>query len=242
MENSVINPAAGSNKRKMILIGLGTTATGLLGYFGWRWWQKRKQKRQEDDASGDDNTDSGTSFLPAASSPSSSGGSKRNDDFPLAKGSKGEKVKSLQRALLAKYGKSILPKYGADGDFGSEMIAALKKLNLADSIDESTYNVLTSGNAIDAKDVAMRLYKAATSKNLEQALFTLRGMKSASDYDAVNTVFKNYFFGVVRKTLVNGLLDSFPDENQKQQIRLEFTRMGLRYDGKTWSLAGIEAT
>jgi hypothetical protein len=39
---------------------------------------------------------------------------------------------------------------------------------------------------------------------------------------------------------VNGLLGSFTDENQKQQIRLEFTRMGLKYDGSKWSLSGLD--
>jgi hypothetical protein len=31
------------------------------------------------------------------------------------------------QSLIAKYGKSILPKYGADGDFGTEAANALKK-------------------------------------------------------------------------------------------------------------------
>ena len=45
--------------------------------------------------------------------------------FPLKKGSKGNAVKSLQQLLL-KIDSKILPKYGADGDFGSETEAALK--------------------------------------------------------------------------------------------------------------------
>lgn len=45
---------------------------------------------------------------------------------PLKKGSKGNAVKSLQQLLL-KIDSKILPKYGADGDFGSETEAAVLK-------------------------------------------------------------------------------------------------------------------
>ncbi len=50
--------------------------------------------------------------------------------FPLKKGSKGEMAKALQLALMDKYGAGILPRYGADGDFGSETVNALKKIGL----------------------------------------------------------------------------------------------------------------
>lgn len=53
-----------------------------------------------------------------------SGGS-RNDTFPLKKGSYGNNVRRLQTALK-KINPSALPKYGVDGDFGSETEAALK--------------------------------------------------------------------------------------------------------------------
>ena len=53
-----------------------------------------------------------------------SGGS-RNDSFPLKKGSYGNNVRRLQTALK-KINPAALPKYGVDGDFGSETEAALK--------------------------------------------------------------------------------------------------------------------
>jgi hypothetical protein len=43
----------------------------------------------------------------------------------------------LQEALIAKYGKQILPRYGADGDFGSEMAAALKKLKFPQQLNKA---------------------------------------------------------------------------------------------------------
>lgn len=48
--------------------------------------------------------------------------------FPLKKGSKGSLVKQLQTALIAAYGTSILPKYGADGDWGTETDTAMQKM------------------------------------------------------------------------------------------------------------------
>lgn len=223
-------------KKRIILLGLGTAAAGILGYFGWQWWKQRKERK---DQQGDSTASFSTSTPPSASSFLPSPAPKRNDDFPLRKGSKGAKVKALQEALLAKYGKSILPRYGADGDFGNETLAALKRVGLPESVEESTFNVLTKGNAIDPKAVALSLFKAAVSKNLNQVLFTLRGMKSTDDYSAVSQAFQLFRIAGVRKTLVNGLLDSFTDESQKQKIRLEFSRMGLKYDGSKWSLSGL---
>ena len=64
--------------------------------------------------------------------------------FPLKKGSKGSAVTSLQNLIL-KYDKSLLPKYGADGDFGSETEAAVQKLLNKKSIDsQSDLNILTN--------------------------------------------------------------------------------------------------
>lgn len=48
-----------------------------------------------------------------------------SSDFPLKKGSKGSNVIRLQTALT-KLNASALPRYGVDGDFGSETEAALK--------------------------------------------------------------------------------------------------------------------
>ena len=47
--------------------------------------------------------------------------------FPLSRGSKGEKVKELQRAIMA-YDPALLPKFKDDGDYGSETEAAVQKL------------------------------------------------------------------------------------------------------------------
>lgn len=61
-------------------------------------------------------------------------------DFPIKKGNKGDKVRELQTILVG-INPSSLPKYGVDGDFGSETESALfKYLNkkTVDSQDDMT--------------------------------------------------------------------------------------------------------
>ena len=65
-------------------------------------------------------------------------------------------------------------------------------------------------------------------------------MNTKEEYAAVSEKFKSYRINGVRQTLVNGLLNSFTDETQKQKIRMEFLRIGLQYDGSKWSLSGFD--
>jgi hypothetical protein len=60
------------------------------------------------------------------------------DSYPLKKGSKGANVESLQKLLL-KIDSTLLPKFGADGDFGSETEAAVKKLLNKVTVDGNDY-------------------------------------------------------------------------------------------------------
>lgn len=226
---------AKNKKKKFILIGLGMAATGVLGFFGWQYWKNRKKKKEEESETDNFQLPPPKNiFIPNNSQQS------RNDDFPLKKGSKGTKVKALQDALIAKYGSGILPRYGADGDFGSETVAALKKSNFPEVIDESTFNVIAQSSFVDAGELAKSLYKNAVNKNLSGIIASLKKMKSKSDYSSVSKEFKKLTLRGVSQTLVNGLLGSFSNENQKQQIRLEFSRMGLKYDGNKWSLSGLD--
>jgi hypothetical protein len=60
-----------------------------------------------------------------------------NDKFPLQKGSNGDKVKELQNAIMVKNA-NLLPKFGADGDFGSETEAAVVKLLNKKTVDSQS--------------------------------------------------------------------------------------------------------
>jgi hypothetical protein len=238
MEQTIQQAAQPKSKgKKILLIGLSLAATGTLGYFGYQWWRGRKEKAAETESTDLDlSPPTTTSFSIPSGSPA------RNDEFPLHKGSKGLRVKQLQEALIEKHGKVIMPKYGADGDFGSETVAALAKLNYPSSIDQNTFNMIVQAGGLNSKTVAKELYDGAIKKDISATIKALQKLKSKEDYTSVSEVFKtDYRINGVRQTLVNGLLNSFTDEQHKQSIRLQFTRMGLNYDGSTWSLSGFES-
>lgn len=242
MKKKVIAPVT-DKKKKALMLGLGIAAAGAISYFGWQYWKKRKASSQ--DVVMDDNIPD----VPATPNPRKktvSPTTTRNDNFPLKKGSKGANVKTLQEALIAKYGKSILPRYGADGDFGSELVAALKKVGLPEQVNQSTLNVLNpgsgGGSSFDPKKAAMDIYQAASRKDFKKTIDLLKTLKNTDDYKQVGETFKNYRIGGgVRQTLVSGLLNTFTQVAQKDQLRMEFLRMGLNYDGNQWSLSGIDS-
>lgn len=106
------------NKGKTIFgILVGLVALGGA-YYLYRRYKMGKEK--ETDMAG----------IPTTTTISSGGSSApRNDKFPIAKGSQGDLVKKLQNALIKTYGAGCLPKFGADGKWGNETEACLKKHN-----------------------------------------------------------------------------------------------------------------
>lgn len=237
-------------KKKIIVTTLAVGATGILGYFGWQYFKKKRAAKTNDiDAllnkinhpiitesivntpkkTTSKRTYPGTSVI------------ERNDDFPLKKGSKGEKVQKLQEALMKKYGTQTLPKYGADGDFGTEMLNALKKLGLPTTITQSTFHVITQGiPSASTTSVGKELYSAVIAKAFNRTIALLQKLKSVEDYTKANEQFKQNRINGVRQTIVNGLLNIFSAESQKQKIKFEFLRIGLQFDGSKWSLSGID--
>lgn len=248
------------HKKKIVLTTLAVSAAGILGYFGWQYFKKQRDKK-----SGNIDEILKSKINPiepyhppivdtpvwtkpkikprpkpiVVDIPNYEDIPKASDGFPLKRGSKGDKVKALQEALIEKFGKTIMPRYGADGFFGAEMIAALKKLKLPASINETTYNVLVQGHVSSKTTSAQKLYEAATKSDFKTALALLKTIKSKDEYQQVGKEFKNYRINGVRQTLVNGMLNSFTKDEQKQSIRFEFIRMGLQYDGNKWSLSGL---
>lgn len=245
-------PKTKNEKKKLLLTTLAVGASGILGYFGWQYFKKKK-------AAGNSNSHSEIDALiksmdqPIVLTPEpprrkvsakttayrTTAPSEPSDEFPLKKGSKGEGVRRLQEALIAKYGKSVLPKWGADGDFGSELSAALKKLGLPATITESTFNVIAQGTTVNLSAIGKDLYSATVARDYNKAIALLKKLRSVDDYNAANTVFKQERINGVRQTLVNGLLSVFSIEAQKQAIKFQFLRMGLQFDGAKWSLSGI---
>ncbi len=238
-------------KKQIVVTTLAIGATGILGYFGWQYFKKNRQSKSNnsDIEALIKNLDQPIVLTPNPPSLKVRKGTatynpapaiERTDDFPLTKGSRGEKVRRLQEAIIAKYGKQTLPKHGVDGDFGSEMVAALKKLGLPVSITESTLNVIAQGTAVNPAALGKDLFSAALAKDYNRSVSLLKKMKSVDDYTAANNVFKEQRIGGVRQTIVNGLLNAFSTETQKQAIKFEFLRMGLQFDGTKWSLSGFD--
>lgn len=131
------------NKRKVILIGLGVLGTGVAGFFGWHYWRNRKKANQEDDSTAI--TNSSNAMTTTTNTNTSSA---RNDEFPLKKGSKGNRVTQLQNAIVKKFGASALPKYGVDGMFGNEVAAALVRAKMPTTIDQATYTKLVGASGL----------------------------------------------------------------------------------------------
>lgn len=250
-----------SSAQKIILTTLTIGAAGVVGYLGLQFWRKHKASKAADLDSELDKvtpTVKEPKLPPVITKPdpppynppkntdthtgSSNGGSSRNDDFPLKKGSKGEMVRQMQQALISKYGSSILPKYGADGDFGSETLNALKKKGLPTVVTESAFNVLTQGESGGSGNygLAEQLHKAAESRSFSSVISLLKKIGSKDQYQQVSNSFMQLRLNGVRQTLVNGMLSSFTDEGQKQQIRMEFIRMGLQYRNNKFSLSGFD--
>lgn len=231
-----------SGSKKWLLLGLSVAATGALSYFGFRYWKKNKQSSEDTNTDiPESNQESQSTYSPPKTKPKKHTVASAKDTFPLQKGSKGANVKAFQEALIAKYGKAILPKYGADSDFGSEMLTALKKVGLPETINETTFLLIVKGAGIDHNSVAKELYNSALTKNFNKAIGLLKTIRNAEDYKTVSDTFVNYRIGGVRQTLVNGMLNSFSDAKQKDTIRLVFSNMGLKYDGNKWSLSGIDS-
>ena len=242
-------------KRKIIIASIAVGATGILGYFGWQYLKKRNQAKKNGDLDEVVKTTISTTtpvynpapvytrpkktVTPATTYITPKTAIDKNN-FPLQKGSKGSNVKLLQEALIAKYGKAFLPRYGADGDFGSETVNALKKAGLPATINESTYNVLTQTVKVDKTSIGKDLYKAAVAKNYTKVLSLLKQMQSTEDYSTANEIFKEDRINGVRQTIVNGLLNIFTTTSQKEAIKFEFLRMGLQFDGNKWSLSGFD--
>ena len=250
-------------KKKIVLTTLAVGAAGILGYFGWQYYKKKKEKNNEaPDVSFKRKTVqpdlpvyNDTPVFKPVYNPAPKPRTKRQpvynypetdvptskDGFPLRRGSKGDKVKALQEVLITKHGRQIMPRYGADGDFGSELAMALKKLKMPVVIDESTYNVLVQGHKVTSTSLAKQIFASTSKNDFSKTVKLLKQLNTKEEYKQTSAEFKNYRLnGGVRQTLVNGVLNSFTKDEQKQAIRFEFLRMGLQFDGSKWSLGGFD--
>ena len=235
------------NKKKgkylLVGIGLGTIALVGLGYWYFRWRKGAVVEDPEKDLFHNlskGNEQSTPELIPAT-----------NNGFPLKQGSRGALVKQVQEVLMNVYGKNILPKYGADGIFGKELVEALKSKGFPVIIDLVAFTKIVSSKNDSATvntssdnkqtiiDIAKKIWYNTSIKNLNGLLSELKRIKTTEEYKTVNELFKKVRLNGVRQTIVNAALSVFDDETSKQLIRNEFTRIGLKYNGEKWSLSGM---
>lgn len=125
--------------------------------------------------------------------------------FPIKKGSKGDKVLNLQKQLIAAYGASVLPKYGADGDWGSEMDAAMKAkvgvivINSQSQYDSIVKSIKDSATKSAMKQRAQTIYEDFWKSGSTLQLMTLQSVRprqvAVDNYNSYSYTGKALSFG-----------------------------------------------
>lgn len=249
-----------SKKKLYILLGAGAGLLGLTALGIW-WYksQKREGAQNEDDLlfkltdkKEEASQEPGDAPRPAKAP------AKEKTTFPLKKGDRGAFVKTLQEELIKKYGPQIFSGRKATGFYGDETARILKEKGYPAVIDKAAFEKIVSGggrpdttNSVPPQEkksvtveqavpIATNIWKSATLRKLPDMIAELRKLNSPQDYTTVNNLFLTIRTRGVRQTIVNAALSSFSDDDTaRQMIVQEFLRMGLKYDGKKWSLAGV---
>ena len=233
----------GVKPAKVFVYALAIAALGGGGFLVYDRIKKKRQAPQTVPPANSADTIIINNSLPVSYSGSSSSGSRLisgGDSFPLKRGSKGQRVATLQQALSR-----TTPSIAIDGQFGPQTASALKSAGYPAIVDEPLFNEITSGRTammlvFNPSGIASALYRSSQAKDLARTLSSLKQIKSVSDYASVNEYYKKQTF--ISRTIVTDLLEyAFKyDESAKAQIKNEFLRMGLKVSASgTWSLQGI---
>ncbi len=183
-------PSTNNNrKRKWIFLGLGLLSAGL-SLFGYNYWKKNKQKTSPEENAPDfkaekpkssksstpkknSSTKAKQAGPPPKSTTSPKPGTKPQNSnsqakpFPLKMGDKNSWVKYFQLGLIKRYGKSILPKFGADGSFGNELANAIRKIQKLSpsspvSITEKLYKSIVATKVLSGVEPSLIITRMAT--------------------------------------------------------------------------------
>lgn len=244
-----------NKKPAMLWLGLGTLALGGLTFFGIKLFKKNKTKTNEDNLETNSELDVTTTNQTTTKPPVHSHVHSVYvaPAFPLKMGTKSDNVLRLQRALIKSYGAGILKKFGADGQFGSELATALKSKGYSIPISEADYNKITEEKktetpkieapktptplvSFDAAATAKNLYAMLSVKDFDSSITLLKGIKNTMDYSLVSEQLKLFRINGVHQTLVNAMLTTFTERTQKSKIQEVFKTMGLKYNGTKWYL------
>lgn len=127
--------------------------------------------------------------------------------FPLKRGSRGAFVKKMQQWMIDNKGTAAtLPKYGADGIFGSETEAAVKKFLSQDGIvTQQKYNTLFQSSAA----TAVTADKVSTTDLLGKTAYAI-----ANGVDVYNNASYSSIYKTAKKDEWIGTISNFtPDSN-----------------------------
>lgn len=140
-----VNTQRSSGKRKVmfVLIGLGVVGIAGTAYYFYNRNRYGQSGSLEDFLTAQEQTSLPLlpDFTQSNNSPQTQSSGKENGTgvFPIKKGSKGKLVKLIQLALIKKHGKEVLPKWGADGQWGQETTNALIANGYPTEIDRNTF-------------------------------------------------------------------------------------------------------
>jgi hypothetical protein len=170
--------SSGDQKKKYFLYALGIGVVGGGVYFASKYFQ---DKASQDQPQIENNNNI---YLTQGNSGSSA--SARNDNFPLKKGSKGQRVTQLQQAIAKKIGLDKMNFYGGiDGDFGSKTQQALITAGFPTVIDEAAFSKIISGTGTSA---ISRVASAGATK-LQSGAESMSGIRIYKD---LVTIAKTY--------------------------------------------------
>lgn len=282
-KNTTSNNSTGGPQEKKGL-GLGFWIVGGLLFAGavtggvilWT----RSKKKKSSGGSGDsadfpekDTTNTSNKKPRTGGGGSSGGGSTSRPrsrptgegSFPLRKGSKGTRVGRIQRALMAKFGRGILPKYKDDNDWGTETENAIRSAGWPSVITEKIYSDFfgdtsgagpaTSGGSSSSggggqkssgpsvitnhHGEAWNLFQAAKKGDWTKANSILSRMRNVEDYKKFRASFRQWKFnGLVSFSPLNAMFHVF-GSSRRSELTRHFSRMGLVIRDGKWSLSGL---
>lgn len=238
-----------------VIIAVSTLGLGAIGFLVWKFVKESKLPNKSDMKEAGSANELPFDVPEVKVAPKQISTVKSSSTFPLKMGSRGQLVKDIQNALIKKYGASVLPKYGADGDYGMELFTTLQAKKLPTWIDSLAYAKIISINTGVVKEeddtkvnkdgknevytpirIANYLHKAVDNSNVFYALDALKKIKNTKQFMAVSTEFKKDMTGFFYKGIVDALMDEFDNSEYRKKIGDQFQRIGLKFDGKRWSV------
>ena len=95
----------------------------------------------------------------------------------------------------------------------------------------------TKANTFDAKKAANDFHAVINTKDFKKANDLLKTLKTSANYNAANKI-----FGLrgIKPSIATKLISTFNTAEQKKSLEATLTAIGLKYNGKKWSLAGLE--